>query len=179
MERKRHVKEREITEVEKKRRRREGGWKVMLEMRWSRIKKRGGGRWFLLSMQMRMRQELPIARLRRAPAGFEGRGIIARVLRAHVSPCSSLARYGTEGRFRRCDALPLPFRSFLILRGCLSPFRSGRNYIAVRATWRPVKHSRSTRTRLPRQLMILGCSRNSRGVPERLDGFAYYLKGLS
>lgn len=66
MERKRHVKEREITEVEKKRRRREGGWKVMLEMRWSRIKKRGGGRWFLLSMQMRMRQELLITRLRRA-----------------------------------------------------------------------------------------------------------------
>lgn len=175
MERKRHVKEREITEVEKKRRRREGGWKVMPEMRWSRIKKRRR----MVSPLDADADAAGAPDRAPAPAGFEGRGIIARVLRAHVSPCSSLARYGTEGRFRRCDALPLPFRSFLILRGCLSPFRSGRNYIAVRATWRPVKHSRSTRTRLPRQLMILGCSRNNRRVPERLDGFAYYLKGLS
>lgn len=65
----------------------------------------------------------------RAPSRFEGRGIIARVLRAHAvarfARHSRAARYGMEGssRISRCDALLtrfLPFSSSALLRLALN-----------------------------------------------------------
>lgn len=96
----------------------------MLKMRRSRIKKR---RRMLSPLDADAdaagapdRAPAPRAR----PPGLRGvassRGSCARTPWSPLARHSRAARCGTEGRSRLCDALLLPFRSFLILRGCFA-----------------------------------------------------------